>query len=148
VSLDVLKVTLDTGVFDAPQLARVEGAATGLPIEFAHVSVTARELEAATRTAVSKDQIPEIGVYGESRYGMAIYAADEDASNLELILMLISGGGFPKQGRRESLTEGHLHMLRDAMILEAHVREGHDIFVTRDTRAYMGRGGNKNVLRL
>jgi len=38
-------------------------------------------------------------------------------------------------------------MLRDAMILEAHVRDGRDIFVTRDTRAYVGRGGDKNVLR-
>jgi hypothetical protein len=145
--MDVLTVTLDTGVFDAPQLARVELAATGLAIEFAHVSVTARELEGATRTVVSKDQILETGVWDESRWDMAVFAGDEEPSNLEQILSVISGGGFPKPGKRDNLSEGYLHMLRDAMILEAHVREGRAIFVTRDTRAYVGRGGNKNALR-
>ena len=148
VRMDELKVTLDTGVFDAPQLARVRVATTGLPIEFAHVSVTARELEKATRTTVSEAQILETGVWGESRWGMAVYGGDEEPSKLEIILTVISGGSFPKLGDRENLSEGYLHMLRDAMILQAHVREGHDIFVTRDTRAYVGRGGNKNALRL
>jgi len=99
--MEAFTVTLDTGVFDAPVLARVEAAAKGLPVEFVHVSVTARELETATRTVASGDRILETGVWGESRFGMAVFGGDEEPSRLEQILTIISGGTFPKPGKRQ-----------------------------------------------
>jgi hypothetical protein len=134
--MEQLMVTLDTGVFNAPDLARVKAAASGLPIDFAHVSVTARELENATRTMVSERQILETGVWDESRWDQAVYAVDDEPELLEQVLKLISGGGFPKTGKRENLSHGHQHMLRDAMILQTYARDGHDILVSKDTKAY------------
>jgi hypothetical protein len=129
-------VTLDTGVFEAPELARVKAAAAGLPVDFVHISVSARELESATRTKVSERPVPETAVWGESRWGEAVWGDMDDCDLLESLLSVMSGGGFPKPGRRENLSDGNRHMLRDALVLQSHVREGHDILVSRDTRAY------------
>jgi hypothetical protein len=61
-----------------------------------------------------------------------VLAGDDSPPRLEAILAIVSAGSFPKPGQRVSLTHGERRQLRDAMILEAHAREGRDVFVTND----------------
>jgi len=58
-----------------------------------------------------------------------------DGDRFERLLLLLSGGGFPKPGKRSTLTDGERHLLRDAAILSTHAREGRDLFVSDDTKA-------------
>lgn len=128
------RVTLDTGVLPAEDLLQ---AARHLDCDFAVVSVTERELE-GTRFEVHLEplgKVPETGVYGESHYGRAVYASEPSADALGKILHILSSGSFPKS--RDNLSGGQRHHLRDALILEAHIREGRDILVTTDERAYI-----------
>lgn len=145
--MDLLRVTLDTNAFDAPKLARIKAVIGDLPIELVRVTVTDRELEDATRTQPSEGLIRETAVWGESRFGFAVWGGAETTSLLESILSTISGGGFPKRGKRENLSKGHLHMLRDAMILAAHARDGRNALVSIDTKAY-GHPGSELRQRL
>jgi hypothetical protein len=61
------------------------------------------------------------------------------------ILAIISDGSYPPSGKRDNLTRGQHHQLRDAMILEAHVREGRDIFVTTDTTGFIKHGRREKL---
>lgn len=79
-------------------------------------------------------------VLGESVLGGAVLGSEGDSDRYERLLALLSGGGFPKPGKRGNLTTGHKHLQRDVMILAAHARERRDIFVSNDTKA-IGRAG-------
>lgn len=68
--------------------------------------------------------VRETAVFGESRWGEALFGGDADGDRYEQLLALLSSGGFPKPGQRDHLTEGQKHLQRDAMILAAHSREG------------------------
>ena len=61
-------------------------------------------------------------------------------TRFEVILAVISSGSFPPAGGRDALTEPQRRQLRDAMILEAHARDGRDVFVTRDSRGFINHG--------
>jgi hypothetical protein len=63
----------------------------------------------------------------------------------ERILQIISSGGFPPAGARDELSDGNRNHLRDAMILEAHIREGRDVFVTENTKDFI-KGDRRDVL--
>ena len=79
-----------------------------------------------------------VGVeWDESRWDSAVWASDD--SPLEEVLSTISNGSFPAPSQRSHLTRGERKQLRDAMILEAHLRENRDIFVTDDRRAFINR---------
>ena len=52
---------------------------------------------------------------------------------------MIGSHSFPPPGQREQLTEGERRQLRDAMIFEAHVREGREVFISRDRKAFIGK---------
>ncbi|MDX1440021.1 MAG: hypothetical protein R3284_08975, partial [Rubricoccaceae bacterium] len=70
--------------------------------------------------------------------------ADESSSDrLESILSIVSNDSFPE--KRCSLTQGQLHQLRDAMILEAHVAAGREFFVTGDLKAFIS-GSRRRAL--
>jgi hypothetical protein len=154
----LLTVTLDTNTID--HRGRVESACAGLDVELAYTTVTDRETEGTSRatsggsvveTGVWNESrwdefiwggsVPETGVYDESRYDSgAVYGSDETASILESILVVIGGGSFPPTDKRATLTAGERHQLRDAMILEAHAREGRDVFLSEDTKAFVNSG--------
>jgi hypothetical protein len=72
----------------------------------------------------------------ESRLGMAVLGGDESPSRFEAILAIIGDGSFPRRGEREELTDGQRRQLRDAMILEAHTRNGRDVLVSNDVKAF------------
>jgi hypothetical protein len=146
-------------------MARLRSAATGYDVEILATTVTLREHKLSLSSP--DEVVAESGVYDESRYdsgavyadpsdvvfetavagewraGMAVAAGDDALSRFEAILAIISSGSFPKN--REALTTGEEHQLRDAMILDAHTREGRDIFVSDDTKAFVGPDGSKRA---
>ena len=135
-------VTIDTNVLPASDLialAKVQG------YEVAVVSVTGREVGHgdARLQAPQLGQVFETGICGESEWGTSIFG---NADSLEGILQIISNGSFPKSGQRGQLSDGQQRQLRDAMILEAHVRNGRDVFVTDDKKAFTN-NGRRDALR-
>jgi hypothetical protein len=151
----VLRVTVDTNVRD--HMERIRKAAAGLDVEIAPTTVTYREhgITRAPGDAVKEtmvwnespwDQsvwgpsppVYETAVIGEWRIGMAVIGSEEGRSRFEAILAAISNGSFPKPGARDSLTKNQRRQLRDAMILEAHTRDGRDVLVSNDEKAFIG----------
>ena len=154
------RVTLDTGVVNDRDRAKIEQACAGRDIEIAHTTVTDREQE-GSRYASGGAEIVESGVWDEStwdkfvwadspvletfvldesRLGSAVLGSDVGATRFDAILKIISDGGFPPPGKRDALSEGRQHELRDAMALEAHAREGRDVFVTSDVTHFIKHG--------
>lgn len=141
----MLRVTLDTDVLPADDVLT---AAAGRDIAFAAVSVTVRETRGTSFEIKLSDltTVPETGVFDESEWDGAVFAEDKGPGpDLEELLRIISSGSFPPPGKRDSLTEGQRHQLRDAMILQAHAREGRDIFVSGDTRAFFKHGRREQL---
>lgn len=136
------RITLDTNVLDDETEGLTE-AAQGNGFEFARVTVTDREVEDTPYQVhlIGLGEVAETTVWGESRWGEAVWAAGE--SSLERILQIISNGSFPR--RRDSLGDGERRQLRDAMIFEAHIREARNIFVTKDHKAFI-RDGRREKL--
>lgn len=135
-------VTLDTNVLPADDLF-----ARGIPlgVNFAVVSVTEREIgRGDPRVEIEYlDRTPETTVWDESEWGTAVFAEEESPDRLEMILRIISNGSFPRS--RDKLSEPQRRQLRDAMILEAHVREGRSIFVTNDSKGFIRHGKRERL---
>jgi hypothetical protein len=165
----LLRVTLDTNVVNEKELSRIEAACAGRDVEIAYTTVTDREQEgssfpvppaAVLETAVWDESrwdrsvwgaatIPETAVIGESRIGKAVIGGDEVPSRLEAILAVINGDRlFPPPGERDSLKKDQRGRFRDAMILEAHAREGCDIFVTNDRKDFIRHGRREQLEKL
>lgn len=157
-----IRVTVDTNVLDKNKLAMIHAAVGGKKVELADTTVTGRELEGTDITRPA-DTVVETGVWGESCWGefvwgqsvqelfilgeshlnQAVLGSDSSSNRFEAILQVISSGTFPKQQKRSSLTRGQRRQMRDAMILEAHSREGRDIFVTDNVRDFiLGKDGS------
>jgi hypothetical protein len=158
----MLRVTVDSTVLDR-HMARLEAAAEGSEVEILPTTVTLREhgkrlpspdpfvpetsvydesaYDSGAVYAASLPVVFETMVFGESGFGMAAFGAEESPSMLEIILRVIGAGSFPPPGKREALNQGQRHQLRDAMILEAHSRDGRDVLVSDDRRAFIGKDG-------
>jgi hypothetical protein len=161
-SRGVLRVTVDSDILPR-QMQQIREAVGGLSVEIAPTTVTLREQgvtrlpdeEAVQETLVWNESPwgesvwgPSPPVYetltlGESRLGMAVLGGDDAPSRFEAILDIIGNGSFPKSGERDDLIRGELHQLRDAMILEAHARDGRDVLVSNDVTAFGGAGRSK-----
>ena len=161
-----LKVTLDSDILVAHRFNRVEinKLIDEHKLDVGIVSVTKREMgntfpkikkvKNITETMVfgetnwgegdwggdEADEIPEAFVMGESGLGTRLGPKDSK-DRLENILQIISNGAFPKKGERSELEKGERSQLRDAMILEAHIRSKREIFVSNDKSAF-GRDAN------
>jgi hypothetical protein len=146
-----MRVTLDTNVLDADKIARIHQAVEGLDVELAPTTVSVREHpESATPAGMVAETfvwgesswgegvwgpsppVNETLTLGESRLGMAALGGDESPIRMEVILDVMTNRSFPKPGRREALTKGQRRQLRDAMILEAHSRDGREVLVSDD----------------
>jgi hypothetical protein len=159
-------VTVDTNVLGETTIERLTRSVSGLEVEFAPTTVSGREWpERASRL---RKMVRESAVWGESQWGQAVWrgpvyeavvlgesfvgecvvVGEESASLVEEILEIIGNGSFPKPGDRDELTLGQRHQLRDAMILEAHVREGRDVLVSEDVTAYVRHGRRKRLEEL
>jgi hypothetical protein len=166
----MLSVTADSTVLER-EMTLVREASAGLPVEILPTTVTLREhkklLPSATPVvavsgvydesvydsgAVYADEpqdaaraIPETMVLDQSMLGFAVLGDDDAPARFEQILRIISDGSFPKLGRRDNLTEGETHQLRDAMVLEAHARERRDVLISGDRTAFIGKDGVKRT---
>ena len=135
-------VTLDTNVLPADDLRT---ALEPKGFEFAIVSVTERELGSSDLRAELQHlgTVPETGVWDESLYGQGLYGSVEGDNRLERLLQIITNNSFLKN--RASLTPKQRRQLRDAMILYAHIREGREVFVTNDARAFVDHGRRETL---
>lgn len=157
----MLRVTVDSTVLDERTIGRLNRAVEGLDVEFAATTVSSRERahdRGQERLAASHEEliappvedprwerpIYETAIIGEFRIGLAVLASEDAPRRLEGILGIISSGSFPKPGQRgENLTRRQRGQFRDALIFEAHVRDGRDIFVSDDRTAFIGKDGEK-----
>ena len=105
-------------------------------------SVTEREVEGSSLETQLQaiERLTESAVLGESRWDSAVWGSSESSDRLEAILRIISNGSFPPKGDRANLSLGQRRQLRDAMILETHVRSGRDLFMTNDETGFVNDG--------
>jgi hypothetical protein len=136
-------VTLDTNLVDDQTLVSTAYAAG---FEVAHTTVTERELfESGVPVADGREaQIYETGIWGESIVGRFVWGSKAEATNLAVVLQIISDGSFPR-ARTQQFTEGQRRQLRDAMIFCAHLREKRDIFVTNDRKGFIANGRREKL---
>ena len=113
--------------------------------DVAFVTVTYREVENTDFYVDLKKfgKVSEIAVWDESKWDEARWANEISSNMLSHILSIISNGSFPKT--RSQLTDGQLHQLRDAMILEAHANAQREVFVTGDIKAYIKNSRRENL---
>jgi hypothetical protein len=136
-----MRITVDTNVL-SPSNDLVIARAEALAFDVRLVTVSGREAgTGSSRDAAARlEAVAEAGIFDESQFGQAVFAAEDEESRIEYLLEVIADGGFPAPGNRQTLSPGHRRQLRDAMIFSAHVREGRDIFVTGDEAAFLCRG--------
>lgn len=137
-------VTIDTNVLPFNNLDKL---INDKHIEVAYVSVTEREARDSLIENQLKDignKIFEVGVFGESEYGNAVYGGKNN--KLKMILEIISSSSFPKN--RNELSQNQRKQLRDAMILEAHSRRKRDVFVTNDKKVFIKHGRKEELEKL
>ncbi|MCP4958746.1 MAG: hypothetical protein GY925_05680 [Actinomycetia bacterium] len=131
------------------QRIRPAAAAGGKPVELHLVSVCTRERgQHVVDGVVIGDPVPELFVWDESPWDCAVWGDEKDAELLEHALRIISNGSFPPHGRRDGLSEGHWHQLRDAMVFEAHVRSGNEFFATKDKKGFISNGKREALEQL
>ena len=138
-----MTITVDTNVLP---LADIEDLCRQLNWSIMRVSVTERETAGTdlAQGASHLETIPETGVWDESTWGHCVWADDKQGDHLDRILEIISSGSFCRD--RQSLNKGQRRQLRDAMILEAHIRGRNDIFVTNDTKGFV-KNGKRDLLQ-
>lgn len=141
-----LLITLDTGVLDG-RYYEVEDAARTLPmaVEFATISVSDRERGEHETKPKNIPTIPETVVIGESSWGQAVLGSESGARTYEQIRAIISSGSYTPPEGDELPHDGHRHQVRDAMALSDHVREGRDVFLTTDARAFINHGRREQL---
>jgi hypothetical protein len=149
----VIRVTVDTNVFAEAKMARMSQATDGLDIALAPPTVSLRERP--LETSEPRWIVRETAVWNESRWGEAVWGepiseamGEESRSRFKAMLLIISNGSFSKPGQRDDLSKGERRQLRDAMIREAHAREGRDVLVSDDARAYIRDGRRERLEQL
>ena len=140
----MITITFDTNVFPAGVLvARAER----LGIIVASISVSQRESEGSSleEEVRALETVLETVVWGESKWGQAVWSSRTDAERFEHVLGLLSNQSFPKPGQRDQLSDGQRRQLRDAMILCAHLRGNRDALVSNDRRAFIDHGRREAI---
>jgi hypothetical protein len=162
-----LLLTLDTNMLDDERIERLR-AAIDVPHEFAIVTVSGRERGQSSTFQVTVAVVPEPFVWGESRWGEGVWGGPipelfvigeaplgsamlADGIHVDVFesaLRIIGGGSFPAPGKRDNMSPGHVHQLRDAMIYEAHVRQRRHVLVTLDAKGFIRDGRRERLERL
>ncbi|HEC09703.1 MAG TPA: hypothetical protein ENI86_09085 [Acidimicrobiales bacterium] len=163
-------VTLDTNVLDGEFVSYLHRVArfAGLSLDVKTVTVNSRERGA--ELAPSVEVIPETTVWDESRWDESVWggavrepvpetdlpdgkrpgnsAPAGPATLTEPILGILASGSFPPLGSRENLSPGQGRQLRDVMSLEAHAREGREVFITNDLKGFVNHGRRNQLEEL
>ena len=107
----MITITFDTNVFPSGVLvARAER----LGIIVASISVSQRESEGSSleEEVRALETVLETVVWGESKWGQAVWSSRTDAERFEHVLGLLSNQSFPKPGQRDQLSDGQRRQLR------------------------------------
>ena len=156
----MITVTVDTNMLDEAALARLYAIAEekGVELDVTTVTVNRRERgDSGGLTTIAEPMVwdesrwgegawgdgrtvRELTVIGETPIGSGVVAGVADLTRFEAILRVISNGSFPASGKRGDLTGPQRRQLRDAMSLEAHARDGRDVFVTGDVKGFVNHG--------
>lgn len=167
----MFRVTVDTNILERT-LHRMREAVEGFDVEIRRTTVSVRE-DGLPPHPENDGVVPEVMVWRETRWGEGVWGpgltidepavresfvwdetasldeavlfGDDALSMFEAILAVIGDGSFPPPGKRDNLTKGERRQLRDAMILEAHAREGRDVLVSDDRKAFIGKVGAKRA---
>lgn len=141
--ISVIPVTVDTNVLPLESLAR-KALEKGYRIFLACTSDREADGCIGILPGVEIMRIPGPVVWGETRVeDQAFWALDGDSARFDRLLEVISSGGFPRTGAKAPLTKGQHRQLRDAMVFFAHIRAGHSIFVSNDTKGFINCGRRK-----
>jgi hypothetical protein len=140
-----LTITLDATSASPVKRADIMIACARGRVDVRYASATDTEIDGTSIARFSDSpSAAETFALGESRSGgVAGLGRDQSAMRHEAILDIIGDGTFPSDGR--DLNESERHQLRDAMIFEAHCREGRDIFVTDDEKGFISHGRRKKL---
>ncbi len=141
-----LKITLDT---NALPLERALQALGRVQADVKVTTVTAREVHGTKwEPELSVLQcVPELFVLDESHMDASVLGSQADDDLFEKTLTVITNGAFPERSKRGTLTSQQRNQMRDALIFCTHVREGRNIFVTDDVKAF-GREGSPQRWRI
>ena len=131
-----LLITLDTNAIDQQLLDELTNSVQ-VPCEFTIVNTTERERNEVAD--LLKPALLEVAVLDVARFDHAVFGGGP-GDIFERALEIISNGSFPKVGKRDILTHPERNQLHDAMIFDAHVRNGRHIFVTKDSTGFVKHG--------
>lgn len=107
-------------------------------VEIAKTDTVDTERIAGVSEATAADRVLETAgiielhrpaVFGNSRWGAAVLASDEDKDRLDRVFAAL----FPDSDRYAVDSTSKKHKLRDAMHIATAIRYGYDVFVTTDT---------------
>jgi hypothetical protein len=132
-----IRVTFDTNVLP---ITDIPAELSRFDLELAVVTVTDRELKNTRRADGLREiavMIPETLILSEAPLGQTVLGSKESAERLPAILQILSNGAWPFP---EPLSRRQRNLLRDALILEAHIREARDVLVSNDERAFIRYG--------
>lgn len=138
-----IKVFIDTNIFPIEDLPRF---VNGKEIKYIFSSVTEREVSGTdlTEKLLDGEKTLEVAVWDESSWDNAIWGSENNF--LEKILCIISSSSFPPMEKRNYLKDGERKQLRDAMIFENAIRSECDVFVSNDSRAFIGKDDKRSLL--
>ena len=135
-----------TVTFDSTETGRaivLETVHAGWHVAFSSVSLReahGTDFEVALR---AYERVPELAVWDEGSWDEAHWGDEPSSERIDKILTIVSNGSFPKN--RDHLSKGHVHQLRDAIILEAHSAAKRMVFVTNDTTAFIKYGRREKL---
>ena len=131
---NALSITLDSSVIDDERILTLCKANDW---DLARVSITDRETENTGFHVLLEplNKISAIFICGESKLGDDILGSKHQADVFDTILDIISTKAFPKD--HSNLSKGEKMQRRNAMILQAHIRERRDVFITIDKKAFI-----------
>jgi hypothetical protein len=137
-----VNVTIDTNVLPATQLIEL---CNRLDYNLAVVTVTEREIGSIDLSVSIQPlrKIHEMALWDEGTWDNAIWGSSVDMDNMEKIISIISNSSIPRN--RSNLSIGQWHIIRDALIFEAHIREKGDIFVSNDRKGYIKNGRREKL---
>lgn len=145
-AIDGVTATLDTNTLDDEPCELIRDHAETLGLEVAIVGVTRRE--GRDEVMIGDQVVPEVMVWGESRWNEGVWSSEELATLFEEALRIVSNGSFPPSDQREELNHGERNQLRDAMIFQAHVKARRDMFVTNDRKGFVKDGRREKLEEL
>ena len=131
-------ITVDTNIFNQNDYGRLLDAIGEQDIAIQKITVTDRELQSRANGEdedLGSAAFPEVFILNESMLNGAVLGDIASEELFEDILRITTSGNFPKKGKRSELSDNERRRLRDAMIIEAHVRSEADVLVTNDKKS-------------